>query len=106
MFYVIRSGALQLGDRIHCINGTHTERLNQNEANNLLGNSGNIINLEIEFETAVDPEDTDGTVKKVALIKLRRDRDRNTFGFTISGGRMEGRPITVSNVTVGSMAFK
>lgn len=43
-------------------------------------------------------------MKKVALIKLRRDR--NSFGFTISGGRTENRPITVSNVTVGSMAYK
>ena len=100
-----RCGALLIGDYVRCINGTATDHLNQNEANSLLNNSGNVINLEIEFE-GQGPSDLDGgsTVKKVAQIKLRRER--NSFGFTISGGRTESRPITVSDVTVGSMAYK
>jgi len=93
-----------VGDFIRCINGTATEHLNQSEANALLSNSGNVINLEIEFEAPPGSDVDSGTVKKVAEVRVRRDR--NSFGFTISGGRTESRPITVSNVTVKSMAYR
>ena len=93
-----------MGDFIRGINGTATDHLNQKEVNALLSNSGNVVNLEIEFNAPPGSDVDDGTVKKTALIKLRRER--NSFGFTISGGRTENRPVTVSNVTVGSMAYK
>ncbi len=99
-----RSGAVQVGDFIRGINGTATDHLNQNEANALLSNSGNVINLEIEFEALPGSDIDEGTMKKTAVIKLRRER--NSFEFTISGGCTENRPITVSNVTAGSMAYK
>lgn len=95
---------MQVGDFIRGINGTATDHLNQNEVNALLSNSGNVINLEIEFEALPGSDIDGGTVKKTAVIKLRRER--NSFGFTISGGRTDNRPITVSNVTAGSMAYK
>ena len=101
---LFRSGALQIGDHIRGINGTATDHLNQSEVNALLSNSGNVINLEIEFEVQPGSNLDSGTMKKTALINLQRER--NNFGFTISGGQMENRPITVSNVTVGSMAYK
>lgn len=67
-------------------------------------NSGNVINLEIEFEALPGSDVDNGTRKKTAIIKVRREM--NSFGFTISGGRIENRPITVSNVSAGSMAYK
>ena len=97
-----RSGALEVGDHIRAINGTATDHLNQNEANSLLRNSGNVINLEIEFDA---PQESDvDTLKKTTQVRLKRER--NGFGFTISGGRLENRPITVSNVIVGSYPYK
>jgi len=61
-----------------------------------------VINLEIEFD-APQGSDVD-TLKKMTQIRLKRER--NGFGFTISGGRLENRPITVSNVIVGSYPYK
>lgn len=100
-----RSEAIQVGDIIRGINGTATDHLNQSEANALLSNSGNVINLEVEYEAPPGSDADDGNEKKTALIKLQRGRN-NSFGFTISGGRTESRPITVSNVMVGSMPYK
>ncbi len=46
-----RSEALQVGDYILSINGTPTEHLVHTEVNALLQNAGNVVNLEISFET-------------------------------------------------------
>lgn len=49
-FFLYRSGALQIGDRILSINGTVTDRLTHSEAVALLENAGNVVNLEIAFD--------------------------------------------------------
>ena len=101
-----RSGALQLGDRILSINGTATQTLTHNEVNALLENAGNVINLEIAFESLPGADVDDSTTKKIAAIKLQRETP-TSYGFTISGGRDDdNRRITVSNVTVGSYAYR
>jgi len=80
------SGALQVGDRILSINGTPTEHLINSEVKALLENSGNVINLEISFKASPGANLDDLTVKKKnATIVL--PRERNSFGFTISGER-------------------
>lgn len=43
-------------------------------------------------------------LKKTAQIKL--PREGNSYGFTISGGKTENRPITVSNVTLDTTAYR
>ena len=50
LFFLYRSGALQIGDRILSINGTVTDRLTHSEAVALLENAGNVVNLEIAFD--------------------------------------------------------
>ena len=47
---ILRSGALQVGDRILSINGTATDHLTQAEVFALLQNAGNVVNLEIGFD--------------------------------------------------------
>ncbi|CAI8031684.1 Glutamate receptor-interacting protein 2 [Geodia barretti] len=100
-----KSQALQTGDRILSINGTSTEHLMRSEIAALLDNAGNVVNLEIAYEASPDEEeDESGVLKKTAFLTLTRER--NSFGFTISGGSKERRPITVSHVAVGSSAFR
>lgn len=84
-----------------------TEHLTHSEVSALLENAGNVINLEIAFDSPNGAEADDSTIKKRATITLPRDRESLTnYGFTISGGKNENRPITVSNVTVGSAAYR
>ena len=105
--HLLRSRALQVGDHILSINGTATERLTYSEVNALLENAGNVINLEIAFESPIGSEVDNSIMKKRATIKLPRDQGSLTsYGFTISGGKDENRPIAVSNVTVGSAAYR
>lgn len=99
------SAFLQIGDHILAINGTATERLTNTEVNALLENAGSVINLEIGFETPPDYS-VDENTKKTARVCIPRDGDRNSFGFTIRGGVTENRPITVSNVSVGSAPYR
>ncbi|XP_019855523.1 PREDICTED: glutamate receptor-interacting protein 2-like [Amphimedon queenslandica] len=101
------SGALQLGDKVLSINGTVTERLTNSEVVALLENSGNIVNLEIAFETSSKgiQKIDDGMELKTAFITM--SCDPSLFpGFVISGGRLENRPITVSHVKQGSYAYR
>ena len=49
-------------------------------------------------------DDDDSTLKKTAQITL--PREGNSYGFTISGGKTENRPITVSNVTLDTTAYR
>ena len=45
-----RSGALQIGDHIRCINGTVTDHLTNAEASSLLDTAGTVVNLEIAYD--------------------------------------------------------
>ena len=98
-----RSGALRIGDHIRGINGTPTKHLNENEANALLQNSGNVINLEVEFDDPGSDVES-GTIKKTAQVRLKREM--NGYGFMINEGNVDNRSITVSNVIVGSFPYK
>ncbi|KAL5516650.1 hypothetical protein EMCRGX_G002037 [Ephydatia muelleri] len=99
------SGTLQRGDLVLAINGVSTDPLTHQEITSLLQNAGNYINLEIAYDMPPGGANPDeNTVKKMANVTFKKEG--NAFGFTISGGKTEGRPITVSHVLVGTAAYR
>ena len=60
---ILRSLALQVGDRILSINGTPTEPLMQSEIASLLENAGTVVNLEIAYEASLGERFTQVTVR-------------------------------------------
>eukprot|EP00118_Oscarella_pearsei_P010069 m.60011 g.60011 ORF g.60011 m.60011 type:complete len:1093 (+) comp34911_c0_seq1:176-3454(+) len=100
-----RSESLQVGDRILAINGKNTETLTHDQVIELLKNAEEVVNLEIEYDAPLDgPSPDEGVITKTVLICLKKEG--NTFGFTISGGAEKGRPLTVSYVRPGTVAYR
>ena len=127
-----RSRALQEGDQILAINGTPTDHLTDQEAIALLQNVGTVINLEIAFEAPSDGEsplpnltvitlhitpihlsslsmhvcsEVEKLASKSVIICFQKE-GKNSFGFTIRGGRTENRPVSVAHVRQGSLAYR
>ncbi|XP_071960184.1 glutamate receptor-interacting protein 2-like [Antedon mediterranea] len=102
-----RSDLLQVGDLIKAVNAIKTTGLRHDEVINLLKNAGDVVNLLIEYEVPMMPEEN-GIQVLTKLIEVCLPKEGMGYGFTIRGGvhsdASKTRPITVTQIRTGGPA--